>query len=71
MMGSVNVALPAMMSSLRVEVTQIQWVLTSFMIARTVMMPTLGWAGGLVGTRQLYLTSLCVYIGASMLCGLA
>jgi DHA2 family multidrug resistance protein len=71
MMGSVNVALPTMMTSLRAEVTQIQWVLTSFMIARTVMMPTLGWIGGLLGNRQLYLTSLSVYVAASMLCGLA
>ena len=71
MMGSVNVALPTMMTSLRAEVTQIQWVLTAFMIARTVVMPTLGWAGGRLGNRQLYLTSLSVYIAASMLCGLA
>jgi DHA2 family multidrug resistance protein len=71
MMGSVNIALPTMMTHLRADVTQIQWVLTAFMITRTVMMPTLGWAGGQLGNRQLYLTSLSVYIVASMLCGLA
>lgn len=71
MMGSVNVALPTMMTSLRAEVNQIQWVLTSFMIARTVVMPTLGWAGGRLGNRQLYLITLSIYVVASMLCGLA
>lgn len=69
--GTVNVALPTMMTTLRAEVDQIQWVLTAFMITRTVMMPTLGWAGGLVGDRRLYLGSLSVFLAGSMLCGLA
>src|SRR5262249_33001729 len=71
MMGSVNVAVPAMMTHLQADVTQIQWVLTSFMIARTIVMPTLGWIGGRLGNRRLYLTSLSLYMLASMLCGLA
>ena len=71
MMGSVNVAVPAMMTHLRADVTQIQWVLSAFMIARTIVMPTLGWIGGRVGNRRLYLTSLSLYMVASMLCGLA
>lgn len=71
MFGSVNVALPTMMTSLQAEVNQIQWVLTAFMITRTVMMPTLGWAGSLAGNRRLYLASLALYVAASMLCGLA
>jgi DHA2 family multidrug resistance protein len=60
-----------MMTSLQVDVMQIQWVLTAFMVARTVVMPTLGWLGGRLGNRRLYLISLCVYLGASMLCGLS
>lgn len=71
MMGSVNIAVPAMMTSLRADVSQIQWVLTAFMIARTVVMPTLGWLGGVLGNRRLYLASLCLYLAASMLCGLS
>jgi DHA2 family multidrug resistance protein len=71
MMGSINIAVPTMMTSLRAEVTEIQWVLTSFMIARTVVMPTLAWLGGLLGNRRLYLTSLSVYLVACMLCGLS
>ncbi|MGE3537008.1 MAG: DHA2 family efflux MFS transporter permease subunit [Candidatus Tectimicrobiota bacterium] len=71
MMGSINIAVPTMMTSLRADVSQIQWVLTAFMIARTVVMPTLGWLGGVLGNRRLYLTSLGVYLVASMLCGLS
>jgi DHA2 family multidrug resistance protein len=71
MMGSVNVAVPTMMTYLQADVTQIQWVLSSFMIARTVVQPTLGWIGGRVGNRRLYLGSLSLYVVTSMLCGLA
>lgn len=69
--GTVNVALPTMMTSLRAEVHQIQWVLTAFMITRTVIMPTLGWVGGRLGNRRLYLGCLTLFLVGSMLCGLA
>ncbi len=71
MMGSVNVAVPTMMTHLRADVTQIQWVLSAYLIARTVVMPTLGWIGGRLGNRRLYLGSLSLYVVTSMLCGLA
>ena len=64
MMGSINVAVPTMMTSLRADVTQIQWVLTAFMIARTVVMPTLGWLGGRLGNRRSDLSSLLVYLAS-------
>ena len=70
-MGSVNVAVPAMMTSFQADITQIQWILSSFLIARTVVMPTLGWIGGRLGNRRLYLLSLSLYMVTSMLCGLA
>jgi len=63
--------IPNMMTSLRANVAQIQWVLTAFMIARTVVMPTLSWLGGPLGNRWLCLTSLGLYLAASMLCGLS
>lgn len=71
MMGSINIAVPTMMTSLRADVSEIQWVLTAFMIARTVVMPTLGWLGGILGNRRLYLSSLIVYLISCMLCGLS
>ena len=71
MMGSINIAVPNMMTSLRADLSQIQWVLTAFMIARTVVMPTLSWLGSRLGNRRLYLTSLLVYLASCMLCGLS
>lgn len=69
--GTVNVALPSMMTSLQAEVETIQWVITSFMITRTVVMPTVGWVAAVLGPRTFYLLGLLLYILGSVLCGLA
>jgi DHA2 family multidrug resistance protein len=49
--GTLNVALPSMMTNLRADVESIQWVVTSFMITRTVVMPTIGWVAAVAGSR--------------------
>jgi EmrB/QacA subfamily drug resistance transporter len=50
--------LPQIMTSLRVEVFQIHWVLTGPGIVRTVVMAATGWLSGWFGPRPLYL--LCI-----------
>ena len=69
--GTVNVALPSMMTSLQAEIETIQWVVTAFMVTRTVVMPMVGWVNAVLGPRTFYLTGLLVYIVGSVLCGLA
>jgi EmrB/QacA subfamily drug resistance transporter len=69
--GTLNVALPSMMTSLRADVETIQWVVTSFMVTRTVIMPTVGWVAAVAGSRTFYLAGLLAYIIGSVLCGLS
>ncbi len=69
--GTVNVALPSMMTNLRADVENIQWVVTAFMITRTVVMPTVGWVAAVAGPRTFYLAGLLVYIIGSVFCGLS
>jgi EmrB/QacA subfamily drug resistance transporter len=69
--GTVNVALPSMMTNLRADVETIQWVITAFMVTRTVVMPTVGWVAAVAGPRTFYLTGLSIYIVGSVLCGLS
>ncbi|MDQ3831948.1 MAG: DHA2 family efflux MFS transporter permease subunit, partial [Candidatus Tectomicrobia bacterium] len=69
--GTLNVALPSMMTSLRADVETIQWVVTSFMVTRTVVMPTIGWVSAVAGPRNFYLMGLLIYIVGSVLCGLS
>jgi DHA2 family multidrug resistance protein len=66
-----NVALPHMQSSLGATVDTITWVLTSYIIASAVVLPTTGWLADRIGARRLFIGSVAGFILASMLCGLA
>jgi DHA2 family multidrug resistance protein len=66
-----NVAIPHMQSSLGASPDSISWVLTSYIIASAVAMPLTGWLADRVGSRRLFLISVTLFVGASMLCGLA
>jgi MFS transporter, DHA2 family, multidrug resistance protein len=56
--SNTTLILPQIMTSLRVEVFQIHWVLTGPGIVRTVVMAGTGWLSGWFGPRTLYL--LCI-----------
>ncbi|MBI4641405.1 MAG: MFS transporter, partial [Candidatus Tectomicrobia bacterium] len=68
---SINLALPKMMADLRVDVDEIKWVLTAFMITTTIMTQTVGWLGNRLGNKRLYILSLLCFILGSVLSGLA
>jgi DHA2 family multidrug resistance protein len=69
--ATVNVALPPIMTAFGLNIDQVQWVVTAYMIAGAVMVPTVGWLGNVLGNRNLFLLSLLVFISSSALCGLA
>ncbi|MGQ4810562.1 Multidrug export protein EmrB [Candidatus Entotheonellaceae bacterium PAL068K] len=69
--ASVNVALPPMMTAFGLNLDQAQWVITAYMIAGAVLIPTVGWLGNWLGNRNLFLLSLLIFVGGSSLCGLA
>jgi MFS transporter, DHA2 family, multidrug resistance protein len=66
-----NVAVPKMMTSFGVSLESIQWVLTGYVVARALLMPTVGWLGGWIGQRNLYMLSLLFVVGSSVLGGAA
>jgi len=69
--ATVNVALPPMMTAFGLNLDEAQWVITAYMIAGAVLIPTVGWLGNWLGNRNLFLLSLLVFVGGSTLCGLA
>lgn len=69
--ATVNVTLPPMMTAFGMNLDQAQWVITAYMIASAVLIPTVGWLGNRLGNRNLMLLSLAVFVGSSALCGLA
>ncbi len=66
-----NVALPYMQGSVSASQDQIDWVLTSYIVAAAIMTPPTGFLAGRFGLRRLFLVSISGFTLASMLCGMA
>lgn len=66
-----NVAIPHMQSSLGATQESVLWVLTSYIVASAIALPTAGWMAARFGARRLILVSTTLFILSSMLCGMA
>lgn len=67
----VNVAISAMMNDFQTTTSKIQWVVTIYMLALGVIVPTSGWLGDFFGFKRLYIYSLGVFTIGSLFCSLA
>src|SRR5260370_38299755 len=67
----VIVALPYMQKSFGVGVDRITWVVTSYLVAVSVMLPMTGWTAARVGRKCYLVTSVVLFLIASTMCGLA
>ena len=66
-----NVALPYMQGSLSTTQDQINWVLTSYIVAAAIMTSPLGWMATRYGRKRLFILCTAGFTVASMLCGVA
>ena len=66
-----NIALPYIQGSVSASQDQINWVLTSYIVAAAIMTPTTGFLAGRFGRKRLFLASVAGFTIASMLCGMA
>ena len=66
-----NVALPHMQADLSASQDQINWVLTSYIVASAIALPISGWLADKVGRKRLLLISVVVFTIASVLCATA
>ena len=66
-----NVALPHMAGSMSASADQINWVLTSYIIAAAIMTPVTGWFAGRIGVKRMFLIAIIGFTAASALCGAA
>ena len=67
----VNVGLPKIMASFGVSIDKIEWVLTAYMLAMAVMLPTSGWMADRFGYKRVYFLGLFLFTLGSFLCGLS
>jgi DHA2 family multidrug resistance protein len=66
-----NVALPYMQGSLSASLDQINWVLTSYIVAAAIMTSPIGWVAERFGRKRLFIICAAGFTVASVLCGLA
>src|SRR6516162_10272277 len=67
----VNIALPKITTVFGVGVHETQLVVTSYMLALAVIMPATGYLSDTFGTKRLFLITMALFTGGSLLCGLA
>ncbi len=66
-----NVALPYMQGSVSASADQINWVLTSYIVAAAIMTPPSGFLANRFGRKRVLLVAIAGFVVASMLCGMA
>src|SRR4030081_2201224 len=66
-----NIALPYIQGSVSASQDQINWVLTSYIVAAAIMTPPTGFLAGRFGRKRLFLVAVAGFTVASMLCGMA
>jgi MFS transporter, DHA2 family, multidrug resistance protein len=67
----VNVGLPKIMASFGVGLDKIEWVITAYMLAMAVMLPTSGWMADRFGYKRMYFFSMFLFTFGSFLCGIS
>jgi MFS transporter, DHA2 family, multidrug resistance protein len=66
-----NVALPYMQGSLSASQDQINWVLTSYIVAAAIMTAPVGWIANRFGRKRTFVVCSAGFTIASVMCGLA
>ena len=67
----VNVSLPVIRHQFNVNVDEIEWVITAYMISFTLFIPLISWLKNRVGYFYLYIGSVAVFTIGSLLCSLS
>jgi EmrB/QacA subfamily drug resistance transporter len=67
----VNVALHTLGRDLHSTVSQIQWVVTGYLLSLAAVIPLTGWAARRYGAKRVYMASLILFTAGSALCAVA
>src|SRR5205809_1938583 len=67
----VNVALPSIQRDLKVNVSQLEWVVNAYFLTFAVLMLTGGKLADLLGRRLIFIVGLAIFTASSLACGLA
>jgi DHA2 family multidrug resistance protein len=66
-----NIALPHVAGSLSATPEEATWILTSYLVANAIVLPTTGWLANHFGRKRVFMSCIVIFTVASMMCGLA
>lgn len=66
-----NVALPHMAGSFSASRDESMWILTSYLIASGIILPSVAWFSGVFGRKNFFIVCILIFTFASVLCGFA
>ena len=67
----VNIALPTLVRELHASFATVQWVVLSYLLVITALLPSAARLGDIAGKKRMYMVGLAVFTFGSLLCGLA
>ena len=66
-----NVALPYMAGTFSISHNESTWIITSYLVASGIVIPTVDFFSKLIGRKQYFILSLIIFTFASLLCGMS
>ena len=66
-----NVALPHIAGGLGASQDQSTWILTSYLVANAIVLPTTGWITTVIGRKKFLLICIALFTATSFVCGIA
>lgn len=67
----VSLALNSIRAEFDAPLDNIQWIITGYLLGIATVIPVTGWAVDRFGARTMWLTAMGLFLGASLLCGIA
>ncbi|BCY18479.1 MFS transporter [Leptolinea sp. HRD-7] len=67
----VNISLPTFVKELNTSLSSVQWVVLSYLLTITVLMPGIGRLADILGKKSLYILGFSIFLTGSLLCGIS
>ncbi|HMH24933.1 MAG TPA: DHA2 family efflux MFS transporter permease subunit, partial [Puia sp.] len=67
----VNVSLPVIRNQFRVDIDEVEWVVTAYMISFCLFLPLISWLKSRIGYFWLFVSSVAIFTLGSLLCSLS
>jgi EmrB/QacA subfamily drug resistance transporter len=68
---AMNVAIPGLQREFNATISIVQWTVTGYALAQAAVIPLAGWMSDRFGAKRIFLISVAMFTGGSLLCALA